>query len=150
MTVKDLRAKYNNAKAAQAISRAVRAEIPGGSLLLDTLEIVSGRIQYRDRPSEQQVARMVIDDIAVARDMMRAEIAKRYELKDAGDVEYEPRYRVPPGQPERWYTPIFIAWMELSHLDYNRIDANAADFANEIKMRLQSIMSQIEIGLRDQ
>lgn len=85
MSLRELKDKYGNgnAKTAQAFNRAIRAEIPGGSAVLDALDKI-GRARWR---YGREFSGEVFELLCKAREEMANEIATRYELESARRLE---------------------------------------------------------------
>lgn len=87
MGIKQLREKYGkNLKGRKALNAAVRAELIGGDDVLDALNIVNAAARaMKDRDFDgwqelEQAAQLLIE----VADKMRAEIGRRYDLKNTG------------------------------------------------------------------
>lgn len=78
MSVKELCQKYNRPHPSQAINAAIRAEIPGGGIVLDLLNSTYPMAQKN--PKQFQA---FFESIQNARNEMAKSIALKYELKTA-------------------------------------------------------------------
>lgn len=74
MGTKELREKYGGS-GAQALSRAVRAEIPGGNEVLDGLDRLNQIVRNTSSPEAGEA----LNILRCVADAMRAEILRRYE-----------------------------------------------------------------------
>ena len=81
MGVRELKNRYGRSlRTNQAFNRAIRAEVPGGSALLDALGLVGGRADY------DKIEACLLR----ARAEMSSVIAEKYELQSThGDQENE-------------------------------------------------------------
>ncbi len=71
MAIRDLKERYGaSLRTNQAFNRAIRAEIPGGSGVLDALGLVGGRASYEE----------IAECLTRAREEMARVVAARYDL----------------------------------------------------------------------
>ena len=87
MPTKELRAKYRKSNQSAALNAAIRAELPGGGLVLDLLELThhaADRLGWRegDGPSLPAV---IHGRLREAANEMEAEIRRRYGLPVRND-----------------------------------------------------------------
>ena len=82
MGVKELCQKYRRPHPEQAINAAIRAEIPGGGVVLDLLHQV-----YPQLARDPERLQSVFDSLRRARTEMAENIAARYGLKSANKGE---------------------------------------------------------------
>lgn len=82
MGTRELREKYGKSTAEQAINAAIRAELPGGSELLDALEIAHKAAGRKDDPAAATVGR-ILTALRGAKAAMEAEIRRRYGMPGA-------------------------------------------------------------------
>ncbi len=84
MGIRELKARYGaKSNTAQAFHRAIRAEIPGGSAVLDALDKI-GRARWR---YGREFSGEIFELLCKARAEMANEIATCYELKSARRLE---------------------------------------------------------------
>jgi hypothetical protein len=84
MTTKDLQEKYGKRNSAALINAAIRAELPGGSELLDALEIAHKAAGRKDDPATATVGRVLVA-LRAAKRAMEAEIRRRYGMPTVAD-----------------------------------------------------------------
>jgi hypothetical protein len=79
MATRELKAKYDKSNQRDAINAAIRAELPGGSALLDVLEIAHLAVGRRDLPAEaQQAIGRILNGLLAAKAALEAEIRRRW------------------------------------------------------------------------
>jgi len=78
MATKELCDKYGK-NSALSINAAIRAELPGGSELLDALEIAHKAAGRRDDPAAATVHR-ILESLRAAKAALEAEIRRRYDM----------------------------------------------------------------------
>ncbi len=73
-----LQEKYGNTKTRQVYNRAIRAEVPGGEILLDLLELTSNMKRKAYRAEEKERLRLIEDGLQQIRDEFVEGIQKVY------------------------------------------------------------------------
>lgn len=84
MGMKELRAKYGDKKRTLAINAAIRAEIPGGSELLDLVHLANHLHEVAE-DSERPKLGEVLSGLKRVKKSMFLEICKRYEIEERND-----------------------------------------------------------------
>ena len=84
MPMKDLRAVYGDKKAPLVINAAIRAELPGGGVVLDTLYKAT-QMLYRASADEKPTVSFFVNRLAEIKQAMVSEILRRYNIEEASD-----------------------------------------------------------------
>ena len=86
MTLDDLKERYGkSAKRRQLYNRAIRAELPGGSACLDSIELLDNvRVRKLDEDDREaaEIAGLGVTALHSIRDEMVVEIKRRYGMED--------------------------------------------------------------------
>lgn len=88
MSTKDLAAKYGKSNPQRNVNAAIRQELPGGSPLLDALELVHLTAGSRELAPGSPLHRQVSEALRLLREakaQMEAEIRRRYDMPPAAD-----------------------------------------------------------------
>ena len=83
MPIRELREKFGKGKPGEVLRRAVRAECPGGGIVLDALALAA-RNQTKSADWRQ-----IYDYLIDVRNAMTNDVARRYEFKTATPLEDE-------------------------------------------------------------
>jgi hypothetical protein len=81
MPIRELKEKYGRSRG--AINRAIRAEIPAGNEVLDSLELfhkIAERYPLSDNSREYELAQLALDRLREIANEMEAEIRRRYGM----------------------------------------------------------------------
>ena len=144
---KELKYKYkspesNSIKTREALNRAVRQEIDGGDVALNLLTMLL-EVGHSNRVHLHPFVDLIHNDVATAVDMMRYEVARRY------DIEQPPvKYMTKTTHPKITAAggiPIWCAWVNIASLDICKFTIRQLEFVGEVKTRLQMILEQMEV-----
>jgi hypothetical protein len=85
MPLRELRAKYGKTSgpAREAINRAIRAEVPGGGIVLDLLALTrnaADRLGWEEADGRPSLLRVLHERLAEAANEMDTEIRRRYNV----------------------------------------------------------------------
>ena len=92
MSTRELRAKYGRTAGSSraAINAAIRAELPGGAIVLDLCELThhaAERLGWNDADGTPSLIRVLHERLSEAANEMEAEIRRRYGMPPLTEIE---------------------------------------------------------------